>query len=410
MRECNHRASCRHALQCRFVHFTPESTTALAPRPLPLMPSAPPLLHAVPMIPPVWIAASPLPMPMAFQFPLRSMVRTDLVPQTHDARAAPPQANRAVTTRPTAVPALERWMPRSMTTTRERRGDGSANRFCSLCCNPPSHEERYYSCDEGHNTCPECLANYVLSNWRDNRSVSSGELRCCQPRCTSRPITTLQFVQFVTSKAALEVFITHTVQQTAAQCFAEAHAIVVKEAPEATAAADALLQKQLQKSMSAARMCPHCQFGPIDFFGCDDLAHHHGEKVDEGARINNSCQRCGYFAVDIASWLRWDGVVRNFDEPVERWVGSDDSDDGAVFLHRTRHHFAQRPLVARHVHVRNEVRNEVLVAAVDIITSIVTDAPRDAMMRLCLHVVANNNDLSDAPAIAEAAFDLFYSE
>jgi hypothetical protein len=134
-------------------------------------------------------------------------------------------------------------------------------------------------------------------------------------------------VLHVASKEALEVYIDHTNRQTAAQCFAEAHAIVLQEAPEARAAADALLQKQLQKAMSAARMCPNCQFGPIDFFGCDDLAFHHEEEVDGRVYTDNSCQRCGFFAKHIASWERWDGVARTYDEPVARWTGESETDD-----------------------------------------------------------------------------------
>jgi hypothetical protein len=205
--------------------------------------------------------------------------------------------------------------------------DGRASRTCTICCQPLLQGVKFYSCDERHDTCGQCLANYVITNWRDNCKATSGELRCCQSGCTSRPITARQFVLHVASKEALEVYIDHTNRQTAAQCFAEAHAIVLHEAPEATAAADALLQKQLQKAMSAARMCPHCKFGPIDFFGCDDLAYHHEEEADGGVYTDNSCQRCGYFAKDIASWERWDGVARKYDEPVARWSGESKTDD-----------------------------------------------------------------------------------
>jgi hypothetical protein len=199
---------------------------------------------------------------------------------------------------------------------RHRRRPPPANpdRTCNICFEEFAHARALYSCSELHNTCSRCLSQYILTNWRDNRKASSGELRCCQPGCTSRPLTTQEVVKFVTSKAALEVYIDHTNRQTAAQCFAEAHAIVLQE-PTAVAA-DALLQKQLQKAMSAARMCPNCQFGPIDFFGCDDLAHHHEEERN-GARTRNSCPQCGYFSAAIQAWKRWDGVSRSFDGPVK---------------------------------------------------------------------------------------------
>jgi hypothetical protein len=201
---------------------------------------------------------------------------------------------------------------------RQRPPPANPDRTCNICFEEFAHARALYSCSEMHNTCSRCLSQYILTNWRDNRKASSGELRCCQPGCTSRPLTTQEVVKFVTSKAALEVYIDHTNRQTAAQCFAEAHAIVLQEVPEARVAADALLQKQLQKAMSAARMCPNCQFGPIDFFGCDDLAHHHEEERN-GARTRNSCPQCGYFSAAIQAWKRWDGVSRSFEGPVKHF-------------------------------------------------------------------------------------------
>ncbi|CUG90483.1 Hypothetical protein, putative [Bodo saltans] len=193
-----------------------------------------------------------------------------------------------------------------------QRASTNPARTCNLCYEEYSNQKTLYTCDQKHNTCSRCLAQYILTNWRDNRRASSGELRCCHAGCTSRPLTTQEVVRLVTSKAALEVYIDHTNRQTAAQCYAEAHAIVLQESTQA--AADVLLQKQLQKSMHAARMCPHCQFGPIDFFGCDDLAQHHGEERN-GARTRNSCPQCGYFSAAIQSWQRWDGVTRDFGSP-----------------------------------------------------------------------------------------------
>ncbi|CUG90488.1 Hypothetical protein, putative [Bodo saltans] len=186
---------------------------------------------------------------------------------------------------------------------------------CNICCAPQPLHSIYTCSNEQHKTCSGCLGSYILSNWRGN------ELRCCQPGCTSRALTTQEVVQYVTSKAAMVAYIDRMVHQTAALCFGEAHAIVMQDAPEATVVAEKLQQKQLQKSMHAARMCPHCKAGPIDFFGCENLAQHHGEERN-GVRTNNSCQRCGFFASHIDAWARWDGVVRNSDEPVERWLGT----------------------------------------------------------------------------------------
>jgi hypothetical protein len=192
-------------------------------------------------------------------------------------------------------------------------------RECSLCCTPIS---AYYECEEKHTTCSSCLAQYILNNWRDSNRNASEQLRCCHQACKSRPLTTAEVVRLVTDKEALVVYIDHTVRLSEAQCYSDAHAVVLAEAPEATAAHDALFQKHLAKSLHRARMCPHCKFGPMDFFGCDDLSYHHGERREGGGQTNNACPRCGFFASDVSRWQRWDGTAQDVDAPVAQWQGS----------------------------------------------------------------------------------------
>lgn len=69
--------------------------------------------------------------------------------------------------------------------------------------------------------------------------------------------------------------------------------------------------KLLYHQMPAARMCPKCKYGPVDFAGCSDLARHHNEQ-DFRANVtwSNACPRCNFFSDSIADWSRWDGEMR----------------------------------------------------------------------------------------------------
>ncbi|CUG90481.1 Hypothetical protein, putative [Bodo saltans] len=322
IRECI-QASCPDPASCRFAHFI-ATTYVMGPPPVSAetsghAPTFTTSTQSVPfhhtfhhVLPPPPASGAPL-LPSAstlfHQLPLEAFLRH---------HAAFSQSFRAAGHLPMHFPHGMNSFPQPLPST-------DPERTCNLCCEEYSNQKTLYTCDQKHNTCSRCLAQYILTNWRDNRRASSGELRCCHTGCTSRPLTTQEVVRLVTSKAALEVYIDHTNRQTAAQCYAEAHDIVLQESTQA--AADVLQQKQLQKSMNAARMCPHCQFGPIDFFGCDDLAQHHGEERN-GARTRNSCPQCSYFSAAIQSWQRWDGVVRSVEGSVEQWSGEvDDIDD-----------------------------------------------------------------------------------
>jgi len=70
-----------------------------------------------------------------------------------------------------------------------------------------------------------------------------------------------------------------------------------------------LLVEQLQRQVPNARQCGGCGFGPIDHGWCDDLRAHHGEARGGGARISNSCPRCGWFRQSAREWPRWTGEL-----------------------------------------------------------------------------------------------------
>lgn len=71
-----------------------------------------------------------------------------------------------------------------------------------------------------------------------------------------------------------------------------------------------LLAKQLKNQMPRARQCGRCFFGPVDHFACGDLQAHHNQGIGRaGARVNNSCPKCGWFSAELRDWPEWDGEL-----------------------------------------------------------------------------------------------------
>ena len=75
-----------------------------------------------------------------------------------------------------------------------------------------------------------------------------------------------------------------------------------------------LLAKQMKREMPDARQCAVCSYGPMDHRDCADLAAHHGQVLEGGYKIDNSCPRCGWFSEDKADWPLWDGTIQESEE------------------------------------------------------------------------------------------------
>lgn len=67
------------------------------------------------------------------------------------------------------------------------------------------------------------------------------------------------------------------------------------------------LQFTTGKGDFKGKMCPTCNFGPIEHFACENLKTHHRQQLAGGVQINNSCPLCSSFQKDIRHWKKWDG-------------------------------------------------------------------------------------------------------
>ena len=68
--------------------------------------------------------------------------------------------------------------------------------------------------------------------------------------------------------------------------------------------------ESLRRLMPNARQCALCSYGPMDFYNCDNLSTHHGQRNSRGGLINNACPNCNWFADNVSAWPRWDGKIK----------------------------------------------------------------------------------------------------
>jgi hypothetical protein len=62
------------------------------------------------------------------------------------------------------------------------------------------------------------------------------------------------------------------------------------------------LRQHLRRLFPNGYQCGQCGHGPIDHMACGTLTTHQGE-----GGIDNSCEKCGWFAPEISQWPKWDG-------------------------------------------------------------------------------------------------------
>jgi hypothetical protein len=208
-------------------------------------------------------------------------------------------------------------------TSRSAAAEAMVNHTLCNTCNNTITALEACACDKRHNVCSSCLIGHTISDWcaQIDSTGEPKELRCL---CTGKPLAVEDVVRVLAGAENLAFFIDLHCRAREVLCYRDALVTLTSEGP--SAAADALLHKQLQKLMSAARMCPHCKFGPIDFFGCDDLVRHHEQELRDAPRrpasaavTRNGCPRCKFFASTIDGWDRWDGVPRNCSIPHAPW-------------------------------------------------------------------------------------------
>jgi len=217
-------------------------------------------------------------------------------------------------------------------------GIAPPRRCCVVCFEEePSHGESGITCsgDAEHLVCSDCLEPLVRTKVEavlatgvsDATSAGEAGLIFCPCRgltgrdqCTSKaPFADRDLAQAVSA----ETFATYLEGRSAAKlaeverrAYADAHEMMQEEMKAMKAVANAttahgsrLLAAALKRSMPDARMCPECGHGPMDHRDCEDLAAHHGQVLESGARIDNACPKCGFFSRDKADWPLWDGKL-----------------------------------------------------------------------------------------------------
>ena len=183
---------------------------------------------------------------------------------------------------------------------------------------------RCAQCDHDHVTCDECFERYsgeCISRLETTNLLASegekaeaalddvrmqelaGQLHC--PSCKSGPFSDRQVALHMSNEGFSRYCGARTLLPAARK---------VKKALEKGA--------ELKALFPHARQCGSCGFGPVEHMACSDLAAHHGElRAGAGARIDNACPACGWFAENIEQWPAWDGLTQVADgneDPLER--------------------------------------------------------------------------------------------
>jgi hypothetical protein len=177
---------------------------------------------------------------------------------------------------------------------------------CVICLEPASDGVK---CANGHHTCDECLSNYITITWNEIDHIS-GEIPdviCSANECDA--IFSVRDIARRASDDALDLY--QLKRRTAVEGIAMAKAAeIARSAANAKEAEIEMVRQQLILDMPRALMCPECNYGPVDFSHCDDLAAHHGELTQQGTRISNACPNCGFFASTRHQWIPWDHKLR----------------------------------------------------------------------------------------------------
>ena len=206
---------------------------------------------------------------------------------------------------------------------------------CVVCFDEASHIALV--CAHGHHVCSDCASGLVeasvstlaavndletLAAAADDDAEYRGRIRCPCAKvsaggCTApyysdaaicKVVNETTFEGYLGARALLPI------AKSTREAFEEAQSALKPEEEDDSAASSrgrVLLGKQLKHQMPDARMCKQCNFGPVDHMKCSDLAAHHGQVLEDGSVIDNSCRRCGWFSAEHADWPLWDGKIHD---------------------------------------------------------------------------------------------------
>jgi hypothetical protein len=195
---------------------------------------------------------------------------------------------------------------------------GDSSKDCSgINCRGP---ERHFHCNMCTTQwCSEL--NKQRAEAPDLLRARNGLFKCTSESCPSPPFTPAAVCSVLKDSQVMESFISnllyvHTLSlqekfqadltEQIAKLQADGSKIREEEARKVELAT---LAKTLRMTLRQPRMCPRCNYGPVENIHCEDLMMHHGQEDLEGntTAINNSCPKCSYFTEDWNDWVIWDG-------------------------------------------------------------------------------------------------------
>ena len=187
----------------------------------------------------------------------------------------------------------------------------------------------YCSGPERHFHCGMCTTQWCdeLNKQREKAPdllrARNGLFKCTSESCTSLPFTPAAVCSVLKDVLIMEGFISNLLHvymlsmqekyqadlsEQIAKLQADGSKIREEEARKVELSA---LAKTLRMTLRQPRMCPRCNFGPVENIHCEDLMMHHGQEDLDGnsAAINNACPKCSFLTADWNDWAIWDGKL-----------------------------------------------------------------------------------------------------
>lgn len=234
----------------------------------------------------------------------------------------------------------------------EAKSSSSASRRCVCCL---EEREVGITCDADHFMHSSCLQQYALARVQKLREMNAlafeadaappasiptfeGRVLCPVPGCQAPALSDVEIARHL-SDSAFEKYLEGRsllsiarAKQTVHEEVQQALDTAASSSSSSTVAArmresdESLMACWMRNAFPNARMCGRCFFGPVDLTGCDDLVGHHGLELEPGgAKVDNRCPRCHWFAPVTSSWPAWDGIaakasaLKSIGDSIEAW-------------------------------------------------------------------------------------------
>lgn len=171
----------------------------------------------------------------------------------------------------------------------------SGKETCECCCDEYD-EDMFVYCTNGHALCKMCV-NKQCDELNKSLSYSKDHMECCSIHLCNGVITAENI--FKTTEGKKMIYDSYF------QSIIPMLDTYMSEFNEVERASNLAFLKT--DGTFRALQCPKCNYGPLLYDYCEDMIAHHGQTIDDGTWINNSCPNCQQLTENASLFPRWTG-------------------------------------------------------------------------------------------------------